>query len=175
MKDGWTVRDLEAADAPACDAVIATLPYFFGQPAGVADCASAVRSQSGLVAADASGAVAGFLTHQSHHAGSTEITWMAVRQDARRQGVGRLLLDVLDDQAAQEGIQLLFVITLGPSVPEPGVLDGYGRTRAFHEAVGFVALRELDAWGPDSPGVILVRVSSAGAVSNPGRQTACPK
>ena len=83
------------ADAVACGAVIATLPYFFGQPAGIADCAAAVRSQRGLVAVDNSDAVIGFLTHRSHHAGSTEITWMAVRQNERRHGAGRQLLDVL--------------------------------------------------------------------------------
>jgi GNAT superfamily N-acetyltransferase len=161
VRNAWSVRELELADAPACDAVIATLPYFFGQAAGVADCAAAVRSQRGLVAVDASDAVVGFLTYRSHEAGSAEITWMAVRQGERRQGVGRQLLDVLAGLAAREGTQLLFVITLGPSVPEPGIVDGYSGTRAFYEAVGFVALKELDAWGPDSAGMILARVTSA--------------
>lgn len=153
----YEVRDLEVGDAPACDAVIATLPYFFGQPAGIADCEAAVRSQPGLVAVDRSGAVVAFVTYRSHHAGSAEITWMAVRQDVRRRGVGRLLVMALDDRLSPRGVRVMFVITLGPSVAEPGVTDGYRGTRAFYEAVGFVPLKELDVWGPDSPGVVLAR------------------
>ena len=158
----WTIRDLELADAPTCDAIIATLPYFFGQPAGIAACATAVRCQPGLVALDGAGVVVGFITHESHHPGSVEISWMAVRHDRRRHGIGRVLLDALDDQASRDAIRILFVITLGASLDEPDVLDGYGGTRAFYEAVGFVALKELDAWGPDSPGVVLARTTAAG-------------
>lgn len=65
MTEVWTVRDLDQADAPACDAILATLPYFFGQAAGVANCAAAVRTERGLVAVGASGEVVGFLTYQS--------------------------------------------------------------------------------------------------------------
>ena len=166
-EDSWTatrvsVRELELADAPACDAVVATLPYFFGQPVGIAECASAVRSEPGLVAVDRYGTVVGFLTYRSHHPHSAEITWMAVRHDERRKGVGRVLVDALDNLLARRGVPLVFVITLGPSVHEPGVIDGYGGTRAFYERVGFIPLRELDAWGQDSPGLVLVRPTGEG-------------
>ena len=57
----FNVRELLLADAPACDAVIASLPYFFGDPDGIRECAEAVRSQRGFVATDAA-AVAGFIT-----------------------------------------------------------------------------------------------------------------
>ncbi len=157
-----SVRELELADAPACDALIATLPYFFGQPVGIAECATAVRSEPGLVAVDRSGTVVGFLTYRSHHPPSAEITWMAVRQDTRRKGVGRVLVDALDSLLSRRGVPLVFVITLGPSVDEPGVTDGYGGTRAFYERVGFIPLRELDAWGQDSPGMVLARPTGAG-------------
>lgn len=161
----FSVRDLGLSDAWACDAVISTLPYFFGQRAGIAECAAAVRSQRGLVALDGAGAVVGFLTYHSHHAGSAEITWMAVRHDDRRRGVGSALLAALDGKASHEGIGYVFVITLGPSVLEPGVSDGYRRTRAFYEEMGFVALKELDAWGPDSSGIVLARATAAAARS----------
>jgi len=159
---GFSVRELEFADAPACDAVIATLPYFFGQPAGIVECATAVRSGPGLVAVDHSGTVVGFLTYRSHHPRSAEITWMAVRHDARRKGVGRVLVNALDNLLSRRGVPLVFVITLGPSVDEPGVTDGYGGTRAFYERVGFIPLRELDAWGQDSPGMVLARPTGEG-------------
>jgi len=45
-----TIRPLEAADAEACDAIVASLPYHFGLEEGRRECAAAVRSQRGLVA-----------------------------------------------------------------------------------------------------------------------------
>ncbi len=55
----------------------------------------------------------------------------------------------------------MFVITLGPSVAEPGVADSYAGTRAFYEAVGFVPLKELDVWGDAPAGLILARATGA--------------
>jgi GNAT superfamily N-acetyltransferase len=155
----WTgrVRQLSKEDADGCDATIRSLPYFFGQEGGIADCARAVRSHAGLVAVDDAGTVLGFLTHESHYPLSAEITWMAVRQGFRRIGIGRRLIARLADDASGAGLHILFVITLGPSALEPGVIDGYGGTREFYERTGFVPLKELDAWGPDSPGLVLAR------------------
>ena len=44
------LRRLTHSDAPACDAIIATLPYHFGNERGVEECARAVRQQAGFVA-----------------------------------------------------------------------------------------------------------------------------
>lgn len=49
------VRALRPADAEACDAIVASLPYHFGQEDGRAECARKVRSQPGLVARDLPG------------------------------------------------------------------------------------------------------------------------
>lgn len=164
MKDTkWRgqLRELRAGDGPGCDAVIASLPYFFGQPAGVAECREAVRSQPGVVAVEASGFVAGFLTVRSHFTQSAEITWMAVHEERRRRGIGRRLVDRLSQEMQGNGVRMVFVITLGPSVAEPGVVDGYAGTRAFYERVGFTPLKELDIWAPGSAGLVLVRAVGA--------------
>ena len=51
----------ELGDAPACDAVIATLPYLFGLADGIANWAVAVRSPGGLLAVEAPSTVVGLL------------------------------------------------------------------------------------------------------------------
>lgn len=151
-----TIRRLRREDAPACDAILASLPYFFGDPDGVRDCAVAVRSQPGFVA-EAGGAPAGFLTLLRHHPHSAEITWMAVEAGHRRAGIGRRLIDAAVDQSRTDGLAMLFVLTLGPSVPEEAE-DNYSGTRAFYRAHGFVALRELGLrdWN-DAAALILAR------------------
>jgi ribosomal protein S18 acetylase RimI-like enzyme len=53
-----------------------------------------VRQQDGLVAVD-DGTVVGFLTWQPRFEEAAEITWMAVRSDRRRQGIGHALIDRL--------------------------------------------------------------------------------
>jgi GNAT superfamily N-acetyltransferase len=151
-----TIRALRLEDAPACDAVIASLPYFFGDPDGRRMCAEAVRSQPG-VAADVGGALAGFITLEQHNADTMEITWMAVHADHRRHGIGRALIDAACAQASAAGARMMIVLTLGPSVPEePG--DNYAGTRRFYQSNGFIPLRELGLreWN-DSHALMLAR------------------
>jgi GNAT superfamily N-acetyltransferase len=130
-------------DAEACDAIVAGLPYFFGDPTGVRDCAEAVRTQHGIVAV-VDGEVSGFVTLLAHNPSTTEITWMAVRSDRRRSGIGHRLIEEAARRVAANGARMLCVLTLGPSEPEPDVPDNYAGTRAFYEAAGFVPLRELE-------------------------------
>ena len=63
------IRDLAPGDADACDAIILSLPYHFGQEQGRADCAVAVRSEPGLVA-EQEDAVVGFCTFARRFEGS---------------------------------------------------------------------------------------------------------
>ena len=151
-----TIRALTEADPEGCDAVVASLPYHFGNARGIAECAKAVRSHEGLVAT-IDDRIAGFLTFEHHSAESAEITWMAVRSGHRPHGIGRRLIEHVTAALAGRGVRFLSVLTLGPSVPED-VDDGYEGTRRFYEAAGFTPLRELDlrSWD-DERALLLVR------------------
>ena len=135
------IRGLGPGDADACDAVVASLPYFFGDPDGIEHCRSSVRTEEGWVATDR-GRVIAFVTVVARFATSAEITWMAVHADHRHRGVGRLLMDRVKGEVTARGCRILHVLTLGPSEVED-VEDNYGGTRAFYEAMGFTPLREL--------------------------------
>ena len=138
-------------DASPCDAIVAGLPQWFGSEQGIRDCAAAVRSRSGLVATDDE--VIGFLTWEPRGDDAAEITWMAVRADVRRRGVGRSLVAALVDVLRVHGVTRLDVKTLSSRDPYPP----YAETRAFYRANGFVEVEELDVWGPDNPAVLLSR------------------
>jgi predicted N-acetyltransferase YhbS len=149
------IRPLEPADAPACDAVVLTLPYHFGNEGGRAECAEAVRTQEGLVAVE-NGEVVGFLTLRRQDAASAEITWMAVRADRRRRGLGRELVERAVDELVRDDARLLCVLTLAESEPEERETN-YADTRAFYRALGFVPLRELTLESWTDRAVILAR------------------
>src|SRR5918994_2525970 len=150
------LRRLTASDAQACDAIIASLPYHFGQQRGVDECAKAVRQQAGFVAT-INGDVVGFLTFTNHWPESAEITWMAVSAGHRRRGIGRALIEHAMAGLASQGTKYAFLLPLGPSVRED-VKDGYQGTRLFYEAVGFTPLREFELrdWD-DEAALLLVR------------------
>jgi orotate phosphoribosyltransferase len=152
-----SIRALSAADAEECEAVVATLPTFFSDPEALADLGEALRTETGFVAL-VDEEVVGFATQLAHWSSNVEITWLAVRNDHRRRGIGRLLVETVARAASASGARLLSVLTLGPSAPEPRGEDGYEGTRRFYERLGFIGVRELDlvTW-PSSAALLLVR------------------
>jgi GNAT superfamily N-acetyltransferase len=149
------IRPLHAADAVACDEIIASLPYFFGIDAGVRACAEAVRSQRGWVA-EVDGVVRAFLTVDHPLPGAPEITWMASHAGWRRRGLGGSLVERAAAELATDGCRLLSVLTLAASVSEDGA-DTYAGTRDFYRNHGFVDVREILPVGWDEPALLLVR------------------
>jgi rhodanese-related sulfurtransferase/GNAT superfamily N-acetyltransferase len=149
------VRSLHAADATACDAIVAALPDWFGDEHGIRDCAEAVRSQPGFVAT-VDDAVVGFLTVARPRPRVAEISWMAVHPDHRGDGHGRALIEALVQTLHDDGTRFLAVKTLSDRDPYPP----YAETRAFYEAMGFLPLMELDIWGPENPALLFVRTVS---------------
>lgn len=96
----------------------------------------------------------GFLCLKQHTPRAAEIYVMGVRRAEHRRGIGRALVGEAESWCRAHGIRYLQVKTLGPSRPD----SGYDSTRAFYEAVGFVALEELHGlWSHDNPTLILVK------------------
>jgi ribosomal protein S18 acetylase RimI-like enzyme len=169
------IRSLTPDDADGCDAVVASLPYHFGNERGIEACATAVRREEGAIAT-IDGEVAGFLTFVHHVPESAEITWMAVHADHRREGIGRSLIEHTTSTLSARGTRFVYVLTLGPSVPED-VEDGYEGTRMFYRAVGFIPLGELDlrSWD-DERALLLVRsleadTTAGGRLSGPAARS----
>jgi ribosomal protein S18 acetylase RimI-like enzyme len=156
------VRPLEPEDAAACDAIIAGLPYHFGQEEGRRACAAAVRRDPGLVAVEGR-EIVGFVTYVARFDEAAEITWMAVRADRRRRGIGHALIDRLTRELEAAGCRVVIVLTVSPSDPGPEPDDGYQSTRAFYRSAGFVLARDLPReWDGGDTAVLLVRTLAPG-------------
>jgi rhodanese-related sulfurtransferase/GNAT superfamily N-acetyltransferase len=158
------IRQLRPDDAAACDAIIASLPDWFGDENGIRDCAAAVRAEPGFVAT-VEGAVVGFLTVTRPRDHVAEISWMAIHPDHRGGGHGRALVDALVQTLHADGTRFLAVKTLSDREPYPP----YAETRAFYEAMGFTPFMDLDIWGPENPALLYVR-----SVVHPSGSTAAP-
>jgi N-acetylglutamate synthase-like GNAT family acetyltransferase len=151
----FTIRLLDPADAPTCDAIILSLPEYFGHEGGRADCAAAVRSQDGWVA-EIDGGVIGFATWQQRTADAAEVTWMAVHRDHRHSGAGTAIIERLVADLSARGFRLAFAMTSAAhKQPQPGS-DPYDDTRRFWVRRGFLPLTELDIWDTDIA-LVLVR------------------
>jgi GNAT superfamily N-acetyltransferase len=151
-----TIRPLEPADAAACDAIVASLPYHFGDEHGRELCAAAVRSQTGLLAA-AGDTPVGFVTWRPWYTAAAEITWMAVHATERRQGIGRALVAALVSEL-RPAVRYLVVTTLSEATPEPAVEDGYAGTRRFWRRCGFEPVWDPAGWWNDeNQAVVMIR------------------
>lgn len=140
------VRPLRSSDASTCDAIIASLPAWFGLQEGIDDCAAAVRSQPGLVC-ERNGRVIGFLTIARPSPATAQISWLAVHADERGRGAGTALVERLAEDLSHEPVRLLVVETLSDR-EDPG--PEYAATRAFYLARGFAPAAELQGY-PDNP------------------------
>lgn len=96
----------------------------------------------------------GILCLKRHASPAAEISVLGVRRALHRQGLGRALVDAAETWCRRHGVRYLHVRTLGPSRES----RGDDATRAFFEALGFVALGELHGLRPeDDPTLILVK------------------
>jgi GNAT superfamily N-acetyltransferase len=147
------LRPLRPDDAVDCDAVIASLPYHFGDEDGRAACARAVRTGPGWVA-EVDGRVVGFLTVRPWYEQALEITWMAVHADHRRRGIGRALIAEVAKRRPS-GVRYLIVTTLSEASPET-VEDSYAGTRRFYRQNGFAPIWDPEGWWNDENQALLL-------------------
>jgi len=143
------IRD-PAERSRIAEVVLRDLPEWFGLEAETAAYikAAAELSTFAVKPQDA------FLCLKQDTPWAAEIYVMGVRREQHRRGLGRSLVAAAEAWCRDRGIRYLHVKTLGPSRPS----RGYDATRAFYEAVGFVALEELHGlWDEDNPAVILVK------------------
>ena len=88
---------------------------------------------------------------------------MAVESALHRRGIGRALVGALEADLLADGVELLQVKTLGPSLADVN----YERTRQFYGRMGFRPLEEVPDLWPGNPSA-LTRVSFRHGAAVPG-------
>ncbi len=136
----------------ACAAILKTLPEWFGDAEAVSGYLNDLTILETYIA-QREAEIVGFAAIKRKGTHVTEIHVMGVAREVRRRGVGRALINRMVDDLARSGIKWLIVQTLGPSDAE----SAYVETRAFYEAMGFVALQEFRQAGWTGPTLVMVR------------------
>ena len=143
----------EPAFAPACAAVLASVPEWFGRQAANAQYLADLAVLPSWVARS-DGVAVGAITLTEPQPQSFEVHFLVVARAWHRRGIGGALLRVVEDAACARGGRWLHVKTLGPSHPDPF----YARTRAFYARNGFAPLFESTAlWDVRTPALIIVK------------------
>ena len=137
-----------------CEAVLRSLPAWFGIEEAILSYREAIDSLDTFLAERADGELVGFMSVKRHFEKSAELYVLAVLEECHRQGVGRELFEASAAFCRRAGVEFLQVKTLS-SARE---CDAYAKTRRFYEALGFVPLEEFPSlWGPANPALQLIR------------------
>lgn len=156
--DEVTIRRLEPADIPWCEAVLRSIPEWFGIEEANEAYIRDLETLPSYVATE-DGVVVGFVSVRQHFPTSSEIHIIAVERSHHRKGIGRALMDVAEGDLRSSGCRMLQVKTLGPSDDD----EGYRRTREFYVSLGFTPLEETTSfWGPENPTLIMVKQVGSG-------------
>ena len=155
MCDGCVVRLewLEQGGGATCAELLATVPHWFGMSEANEEYRRVADRCPTLVARD-DGRAIGFATVVHHSPHAVELHVMAVHPDHPRQGLGRRLVESVEQRLRAEGVEYLQVKTLSASAGD----EPYLRTLAFYVALGFRVLEEMPSlWDADNPAVLLVK------------------
>ncbi len=107
-----------------------------------------LREHDLYVAEEDDGQVVGFLTVLRRSPDVGEVSWMGVRTDQWRRGIGTALLTKAAEDLASDGTSILMVHTLSDTVD----YEPYEATRAFYDAMGFKHLETIDPYPGMAPG-----------------------
>ena len=146
---------MEGGENSACEAILRDLPDWFGIE-------EALRAYvDDIVTMETLGAwhgedLLGFVTLKRHFDRAAEIHVMAVRAPHHRRGIGRALLHAAERRLREDGVRWLQLKTLGPSHPD----EGYRRTRAFYEALGYEPIEESASRWPGNPSLQMIKALS---------------
>ncbi|RXJ73242.1 GNAT family N-acetyltransferase [Veronia nyctiphanis] len=137
-----------------CEAVLRTLPEWFGCEDSLAEYVSEIDNMDTYTAREC-GRTVGFFTISEHFETSAELHVLGIEREYHRHGIGSHLLKNVEDALRSKGVKFLQVKTLSPKA---GNAD-YALTMKFYLKHGFMALEDFDdLWGEDTPCRQLIKV-----------------
>ncbi len=130
-----------------CRTIIEGLEDWFGIPEANEAYIQQVADEC-FIAVKEDEQVKGFISAKRHNPKSAEITIMGVPAAYHREGIGKVLVNAIEENLKAQGVAYLTVKTLA----ETRACESYEKTRRFYNAMGFVELEVInEIWGEDNP------------------------
>lgn len=96
----------------------------------------------------------GFISVKSNNKYTSEIYVMGILKDYQNCGIGKKLLEAVQESLIKSNVKFLMVKTLGDSHPD----KHYKNTREFYYKTGFYPLEEIkEVWGKENPCLIMAK------------------
>jgi GNAT superfamily N-acetyltransferase len=138
---------------PACEAVLRSLPDWFGIEESLLEYVADTERLPTFVTTE-SERVVGFATLRRHFEQSWELHCIAIAADHRGRGLGRALLGACEPWLIERGARFLLVKIIAATSMDPN----YAQTRVFYERLGFVPLEVFPTlWSPRNPCLQMVK------------------
>ncbi len=158
MAAAVTIVGPELRHAAQCEAVLRSLPAWFGIEEALMRYARESAELPTFATVDASG-ITGFVTLREHFPQAWEVHCIAIHAEARGRGLGRALIEHAEDWLGQRGAQVLQVKTIAMTKKSAA----YDETRRFYARMGFIPLEIFpDLWAPHNPCLQLVKMLGRG-------------
>lgn len=139
---------------PACEAVLRTLPDWFGIEESLLEYVADTARLPTFVAYDAE-TITGFATLRQHFERSWELHCVAVAAECRGRGIGRLLLRACEQWLRMQGCRFLSVKTIAATSSDPN----YAQTRLFYERLEFEPMEVFPTlWSARNPCLQMIKV-----------------
>jgi len=154
MNTEYRVVGPELGTAPRCEAILRSLPMWFGIESAIVEYVTNIESLPTFLAIDLDENAIGFMTVKRHSPESAELYVLAVREAWHHRGVGAALLRNVENLLRRERTRFLQVKTLAPIAN----YEPYDRTRRFYQSMGFVPLEVFPTlWDPRNPCLQMIK------------------
>lgn len=150
--------DIKAVSQPKekseiCELVLRSLPEWFGVEESIKEYINGVKAST-FFSAYIGEIPIGFMSLKEHNEFTSEIYLTGILEEFHRRGIGKRLIEVVEDMLIKQNKIFLTVKTLSSSHPD----EGYRKTREFYRSVGFYPLEEFpELWGKENPCLLMVK------------------
>ena len=133
--------------------ILRALPEWFGQEDSTLQYIKDADTMQSMLAKDGDDVI-GFITIRKHFPESAEMHCLGVLQTHHRTGVGKQLVNALEEHLIKEEVKFLQVKT----VADGRDCEAYAKTRKFYIGVGFTPLEIFPTlWDEANPCLLLVK------------------
>ena len=136
-----------------CTHILRSLPAWFGIEEDIIHYSTEIDNLPTWLACEEEHVI-GFVSLKQHTPYSAEVFVMGILPESHRKGIGKALINQVQEWLKSRSVEYLQVKTLGSTRSDAG----YAKTRAFYEAMGFRPLEEFkQIWDEDNPCLIMVK------------------